>query len=253
MRGTALATIAAALIACGGACRSSSPYGEPPAELPAAAAAQLRRSIAAAAAHERHVWRDTPAFNDDGTVNGYVEIPAGERRKWELDMRANARAIDRVIPEQVGGYPVNYGFVPQTISYDGDPFDVLVLGAPLGGGEVVRGAIVGLMHMEDEKGLDSKVVLSPLDGGGRPTHALTSAERRRIGDFFRRYKQHESGKFSRVPGWDDAEQGRRFVVMTHQFFTRLIPGASQAGWCCRSAWAQAAALHTAPETGRPDR
>ena len=49
-------------------------------------------------------------------------------------MRANARAIDRMMPVDVGGYPVNYGFVPQTISYDGDPFDVLVLGPPLAGG-----------------------------------------------------------------------------------------------------------------------
>ena len=46
-------------------------------------------------------------------------------------MRANRRAIDRMIPISIGGYPVNYGFVPQTVSYDGDPFDVLVLGPPL--------------------------------------------------------------------------------------------------------------------------
>ena len=106
------------------------------------------------------MWRDTPPTNSDGTVNGYIEIARGDRRKWEFDINANARAIDRVIPEDVGGYPVNYGFVPQTISYDGDPFDVLVLGPPLAGGTMVRGVVVGLMHMEDEKGLDLKVVLS---------------------------------------------------------------------------------------------
>ena len=101
-------------------------------------------------------------------MNAYIEIARGDRQKWELDMRANERAIDRVIPESVGGYPVNYGFVPQTVSYDGDPFDVLVLGPPITGGETVRGIIVGLMYMEDEKGLDSKVVLSR----GRPTGGL---------------------------------------------------------------------------------
>ena len=85
-------------------------------------------------------------------------------------MAANRLAIDRLISEEIGGYPVNYGFVPQTVSCDGDPFDVLVLGPPLPGGELVRGTIVGLMHMEDEKGLDSKVVISPIDNEGRPRY-----------------------------------------------------------------------------------
>ena len=123
--------------------------------------------------HARHIWRDTPPLNDDGTVNGYVEIARGDRRKWEFDMAANERAIDRTIPEQVGGYPVNYGFVPQTVSYDGDPFDILVLGPPIEGGRLVRGAIVGLMLMEDEKGPDAKVVVSRVDAAGRPQHQLT--------------------------------------------------------------------------------
>ena len=95
-----------------------------------------------------------------------------------------------MIPDEIGGYPVNYGFVPQTVSYDGDPFDALVLGPPLPDGQFVRGVIVGVMFMEDEKGLDSKVVLSRIDADGRPLHA---AHRRRssdeIGDYFKRYKQ----------------------------------------------------------------
>jgi hypothetical protein len=92
-------------------------------------------------------------------------------------MNANARPIDRMIPTDVGGYPVNYGFVPQTVSYDGDPFDALVLGPPLPDGQFVRGVIVGVMFMEDEKGLDSKVVLSRTDASGRPVHALTCSAR----------------------------------------------------------------------------
>ena len=63
-----------------------------------------------------------------------MEISRGDRRKWEFNMRTNARAINRMIPVDIGGYPVNYGFVPQTVSYDGDPFDALVLGPPLPGG-----------------------------------------------------------------------------------------------------------------------
>lgn len=186
--------------------------------LPAPAVAQLARSLQAAGHHPKHVWRDSPPVNEDGTVNAYVEIARGDRRKWELDMRANTRAIDRMMPANIGGYPVNYGFVPQTVSYDGDPFDALVLGPPLAGGRLVRGVIVGLMLMEDEKGIDSKVVLSTVDRTGRPVHALTAADQRRIGDYFKRYKEHEAGKFSKIPGWGSISEGRSHVLTTHAFF-----------------------------------
>ena len=194
--------------------------GPAPRELPAPAARQLAESLEAAKRHQRHLWRDTPPYNADGTVNGYIEIPRGERRKYEFNMRHNQRAIDRVMPRGLGGYPVNYGFVPQTVSYDGDPFDILVLGPALPGGTVVRGRIVGLMHMEDEKGLDSKVVVSQVGRDGRPLYRITDEDRRRIGGYFKRYKEHEAGKFSRVPGWEDEVRGREFVDVTHAFFQR---------------------------------
>ena len=192
----------------------------PSGELPERAAARLEESRHAAARHATHVWRDTPPINADGTVNAYVEIPRGERRKWEFDMARNERTIDRTIPADVGGYPVNYGFVPQTISYDGDPFDALVLGPPLPGGRLVRGTIVGLMLMEDEKGLDAKVVLSPLARDGSPLYGLLPPERERIAEYFRRYKRHEPGGFSRVPGWGSAADGLAHVEVTHAFFKK---------------------------------
>ena len=200
--------------------------GAPPPVLPAVAAKQLDASLASARSHARHTWRDTPPVNADGTVNGYIEIPRGERRKFEFDMRHNQRAIDRVMPRSIGGYPVNYGFVPQTVSYDGDPFDILVLGPPLAGGALTRGTIVGVMHMEDEKGLDSKVVVSPVGRNGRPLHTLTDTDRRRIGEYFKHYKDHEPGKFSRVPGWGTAAEGRAFVDTTHAFFLKCRDGAA---------------------------
>ena len=163
----------------------------PPRELPEKAATHLVQSLDAAREHPSHVWRDTKPINDDGTVNAYVEIPRGEVRKFEFDMRANARAIDRVMPPEIGGYPVNYGFVPQTVSYDGDPFDALVLGPPLEGGALMRGTIVGVMFMEDEKGLDSKVV--------------------------------------KVSGWGSAAEGLAFITTTHAFFRACRE--SHAGSC----------------------
>jgi len=165
-------------------------------------------------------------------VNAYIEIPMGERRKYEFDMARNTRAIDRVIPEKIGGYPINYGIVPQTISYDGDPFDVLVLGPALGGGELVTGVIVGLMQMDDEKGLDSKVVISRVGADGKPLHQLTDADRARVADYFNRYKRDDDDPktFATVPGWGTAADGRAFVEMTHAFFMQCR---TRAGAACR--------------------
>jgi inorganic pyrophosphatase len=213
-----LATLVAVLSMAGAAAAAAAREEAVPTTLPVQATTELDRSLEAASRHRLHVWRDTPPRNADGTVNGYVEIPRGDRRKWEFDMGANRRALDRTIPAEVGGYPVNYGFVPQTVSYDGDPFDVLVLGPAIEGGRLVRGVIVGVMRMEDEKGLDSKVVISPVGPDGRPLHALTDAERQRIGGYFDRYKAHETGKFSNVAGWGSVTEGLSYVTTTHAFF-----------------------------------
>jgi len=194
--------------------------GRPSNVLPAEAASALAASLDAAKRHPRHVWRDTPPLTGEGAVNAYVEIPRGERRKWEFEMRANARTVDRVMPAELGGYPVNYGFVPQTVFYDGDPFDVLVLGPPLPGGRLVRGVIVGVLLMEDENGTDSKVVVSPADAEGNPSHVLDAAERERIARFFRRYKRHEPDGFSKVSGWGSPDDGRAHVHTAHAFFLR---------------------------------
>ena len=194
--------------------------GGPPDVLPARAVDILAASLKAASGHASHLWRDTPSINADGTVNAYIEIARGDRRKWEFDMSAQTRALDRMIPVEIGGYPVNYGFVPQTVSYDGDPFDALVLGPPLSGGEIVHGVAVGLMFMEDEKGLDSKVVLSLTDAAGKPMHQLTAEIQNEIGDYFRRYTSLDPGSFSKVPGWGTASLGLDFVRTTHMFFEK---------------------------------
>jgi inorganic pyrophosphatase len=199
---------------------------QPPRRLPAAAVTQLRSSLAAARTHAGHRWRDHAPRSAAGLVRGFIEIARGDRRKFEFDMAANSLRLDRVVSERVGPYPVNYGFVPQTVSYDGDPFDVLVLGPPIASGTMTEGVVVGLMHMEDEKGLDSKVVLSPIDGRGQPRFALTRAERERIAGFFRIYKRDEPGKYSRVPGWGSAAAGLSYVQVTHAFFASCAPASA---------------------------
>ncbi len=202
---------------------------DPSRTLPAMATTKLAASLASAKAHAKHVWRDTPPTNADGSVNAYIEIARGDRNKYEFDMGRNQRAIDRVVPEKIGGYVVNYGFVPQTVSYDGDPFDALVLGPPIDGGTVVRGVIVGLFLMEDEKGHDGKVVLSRTGASGKPLHALTGESKKEMDDYFSRYKEGQPGLFSKVGGWGSIEQGRAHVTVTHAFFNKC---AARSGAVC---------------------
>jgi inorganic pyrophosphatase len=183
----------------------------PPA--PAGLDLKLSAYLKAATAHPQHVWRDTEPLNADGSVNGYIEIPRGESTKWEFSIPLNRREIDRVIPPELGGYPVNYGFLPRTISYDGDPADVLVLGPPLPGGEVVKGRIVGLMQMMDTGDLDAKVVVSPVDAN----HTLDPDVRERLEQFFNTYKNHD-GKVTKVTGWGSEADALSFLLRTSGFF-----------------------------------
>jgi inorganic pyrophosphatase len=180
---------------------------------------KLSADFTAARAYPQHVWRDTRPLNDDGTANGYVEISRGESTKWEFRIPLNKRDVDRMIPETLGGYPTNYGFLPRTVSYDGDPADVLVLGPAIAGGELVRGRIVGLMKMTDTGDLDSKVVISPLDAEQRPSYALDDETRARLTAFFNVYKRHE-GKPTEVTGWGSADEARQFLEATAAFFSR---------------------------------
>jgi inorganic pyrophosphatase len=183
----------------------------PPA--PAGLDLKLSTYLEASKGHSHNVWRDTEPLNTDGSVNGYIEIPRGESTKWEFRIPLNRREVDRMIPPELGGYPTNYGFLPRTISYDGDPADVLVLGPPIAGGEVVKGRIVGLMQMTDTGDLDSKVVVSPVNAD----HALDAELRARLEQFFNTYKNHE-GKVTKITGWGTEADALAFLQRTAGFF-----------------------------------
>lgn len=235
-RGAALTGVFVATIV-GAGCSSSTP--DAPASQPAAVqvmAAQQRfanerftdthrvaiaESIAKTAGVEGgHLWRDLPAYAASGRVNAYIEIPRGESTKYEFDLATNERVVDRMLHPSLGGYPTNYGFVPQTMGFDGDPYDVLVLGPPLEGGKMVEGVIVGMMHMDDEKGADPKVVISPVGDDGAPLYTLDASEEARIGTWFDGYKKPDAakGKWSKVTGWTDADAAKRSLDDVVEFY-----------------------------------
>jgi inorganic pyrophosphatase len=199
--------------------------------LPAEQRAALREAVRATANFAEHTWRDTAPINDDGTINAYVEIPRDGRIKWEYDIASNARVVDRTLHDSIDGYPTNYGYLPASFAFDGDPYDVLVLGPRLRGGDIALGQIVGIMYMDDEQGADPKLVISPVDEQGNAAFELTDAERARIGRWFDDYKKPEAaqGKWSKVQGWGDADEGHRSVEITTGFFDDAVAAAPPDG------------------------
>ena len=177
-------------------------------------------SLAAAAKFDQHLWRDTSTFRPDGALVAYVEIPTGVRDKFEYRMETNTRIVDRVLPADVGGYPVNYGMIPQTLAYDGDPLDVLVLGGPLQGGALVDVTIVGLMDMDDEKGPDPKVVAAPRGPDGAPAITLTPKTKAALTRWFNGYKRFDTdkGKWARVTGWRNSAAAKDLIARCRGFF-----------------------------------
>jgi inorganic pyrophosphatase len=152
-------------------------------------------------------------------VNVIIEIPMNaEPVKYEVDKASGAIFVDRVLSTPMR-YPCNYGYIPHTLSGDGDPADVLVLmPLPLIPGSVIRCRPVGMLKMTDEAGADTKLVAIPvskvfsghdnvLDIGDLPELTLS-----RIAHFFEHYKDLEKGKWVKVEGWDGVAAAKREIV-----------------------------------------
>lgn len=151
--------------------------------------------------------------------NVIIEIPAqGAPIKYELDKDTGAMFVDRFMSTAMF-YPCNYGYVPQTLSEDGDPVDVLVVTpVPLQVGVVVRCRALGMLEMEDEAGIDAKLVavpvekLCPMYKAIKSTSDLPELLLAQISHFFEHYKDLEKGKWVKVKGWVDAESARNEIV-----------------------------------------
>ena len=158
--------------------------------------------------------RDLP--ND---FNVIIEIPMnGDPIKYELDKETGAMFVDRFMSTSMH-YPCNYGYIPHTLSDDGDPVDVLVLTpVPLISGVVVRCRPVGVLKMTDEAGADAKLLAVPLDklcgiykGILQPSD-LPELTLRQISHFFEHYKDLEVGKWVKVEGWEGPDSARAEIM-----------------------------------------
>ena len=151
-------------------------------------------------------------------VNVIIEVPlGGQPIKYELDKDAGTLVVDRFLYTPMS-YPGNYGFVPHTLSDDGDPIDVLVCNTrPLAPSCVINVRPIGVLVMEDNAGQDEKVIAVP-------SHALTKRydhvndyvdlpdiTLKQIEHFFEHYKDLEPGKWVKLGDWRDAKQAKGLI------------------------------------------
>jgi inorganic pyrophosphatase len=157
--------------------------------------------------------------NPPEEVNVVVEVPVGgEPIKYEMDKAAGTLVVDRFLYTAMR-YPGNYGFIPHTLSDDGDPCDVLIANQRgIVPGAVIAVRPVGVLKMQDEAGGDEKIVAVPVPRLTRRYEKvhnyldLPEITLRQIEHFFEHYKDLESNKWVKLAGWGDAAEAKRLIV-----------------------------------------
>ena len=156
--------------------------------------------------------------NPPDDVNVIVEVPiGGEPIKYEMDKEAGTLVVDRFLYTPMR-YPGNYGFVPHTLSEDGDPFDVLIDNTrPILAGAVINVRPVGVLRMADDGGGDEKIIAVPSPAltkryvNVREYTDLPEITLEQIRHFFEHYKDLEPGKWVKIEGWGNAADARRLI------------------------------------------
>jgi len=157
--------------------------------------------------------------NPPHEINVVVEIAQGGAPiKYEMDKESGAMFVDRFLHTAMF-YPANYGFIPHTLSEDGDPIDCMVISpTPVASGAVVRTRPIGALLMQDEKGIDEKIIGVPVDRL-HPYYARVGSYRdlpaillEQIAHFFEHYKDLEPGKWVRVSSWVGADEAKAEIM-----------------------------------------
>lgn len=156
--------------------------------------------------------------NPPEDVNVIIEVPVGgEPIKYELDKDSNALFVDRFLYTPMR-YPGNYGFVPHTLSDDGDPIDVVVVSTrPVVPGAVMNCRPIGVLKMEDDGGQDEKIIAVPSSAISAryvdvKAHTdLPEITLKQIEHFFEHYKDLEPGKWVKMEGWGGPDEAARLI------------------------------------------
>lgn len=158
-------------------------------------------------------------------INVVIEIPArSDPIKYEFDKKSGMIMVDRFVATSMR-YPCDYGFIPNTLSEDGDPIDVLVV-TPFAvqPGVIVRCRPIGMLRMTDESGVDTKILAVPVD---KLTPRYKDVHKPEdlgvdflasIAHFFQHYKDLEKGKWVKVDGWEPVEAARKEILASVERF-----------------------------------
>ena len=157
--------------------------------------------------------------------NVVIEIPMNsDPIKYEICEETGALLVDRIMLAAMH-YPLNYGYIPQTLSLDGDPVDVLVKTPyPIQAGAVIKCRTICVLEMEDEAGVDAKLIAVPVDklypvyASIQSIEDLPELERAQIKHFFEHYKDLEKGKWVKVTGWNTAEVAKKEITASVERF-----------------------------------
>lgn len=161
--------------------------------------------------------------NSPEIVNAIIEIPRGSRNKYEYDNELDLITLDRVLHSPLF-YPSDYGFIPQTLSEDGDPLDILVLiTQPTFPGCVLQARPIGVMDMEDEEGKDWKIIAiaahDPYYAHMNDINDVNIHLKKEIQHFFESYKHLEANKRAAVLGWYGKEKAHEIIKQSHKQHT----------------------------------
>lgn len=157
--------------------------------------------------------------NPPEEINVIIEVPMGaDPVKYEMDKDSGAVVVDRFVQTAMH-YPCNYGFIPHTLSLDGDPADVLVITRfPLVPAAVIAVRPIGVLLMEDDGGKDEKILavpttkLDPFYADIKEMSDLPAIVGAQIQHFFEHYKDLEKGKWVKIAGWGDAAKARELIL-----------------------------------------
>lgn len=166
-----------------------------------------------------------PGKDIPNDFNVIIEIPShADPVKYEVDKETGAMFVDRFMNTAMH-YPCNYGYIPKTLSEDGDPVDVLVVTPiPLISGSVIRCRAVGVLKMTDESGPDAKVIAVPIDKLCKLYRKVQTPQDlpdlllAQIRHFFEHYKDLEEGKWVKVEGWDNSDAAESEINAAVQRF-----------------------------------
>ena len=155
--------------------------------------------------------------NAPKVVNAIIEIPMYSNIKYEFDEEHEALKVDRVLYTSMV-YPFNYGFIPGTLGEDNDPIDILIISnQPFISGSYIKVKPIGIAHMEDEEGKDSKIIAVPIEkidpnfSNINSIKDLEEAVKKKIIHFFGHYKELEPGKWVKITDFGDSEEAQSII------------------------------------------